>query len=118
MLPDFFKGNIILLDGAMGTVLQQKGLPPGGQPELLNLTDPELLVSVYQDYIEAGSQVIYTNTFGANGLPGPELRSPWTSAPWGSCWSPSGPFPSSGPMRFSGKWRRPEPGRTWPSSRP
>ncbi len=68
MLPDFFKGNIILLDGAMGTVLQQRGLPPGGKPELLNLTDPELLVSVYQDYIEAGSQVIYTNTFGANGL--------------------------------------------------
>ena len=60
--------HLILLDGAMGTVLQQRGLPPGGQPELLNLTDPELLKSVYRDYIAAGSQVIYTNTFGANAL--------------------------------------------------
>ena len=60
--------EILFLDGAMGTVLQQRGLPPGGAPELLNLTDPELLASVYRDYIDAGSQVIYANTFGANGL--------------------------------------------------
>ena len=59
---------ILILDGAMGTVLQQRGLPPGGQPELLNLTDPALLESVYREYIDAGSQVIYANTFGANGL--------------------------------------------------
>ena len=59
---------ILILDGAMGTVLQQRGLPPGGQPELLNLTDPALLDSVYREYIAAGSQVIYANTFGANGL--------------------------------------------------
>ena len=52
----------------MGTVLQQRGLKPGGVGELLNLTDPELLKSVYRDYIEAGSQIIYANTFGANGL--------------------------------------------------
>lgn len=65
---DFFKNGIVLLDGAMGTVLQQKGLPPGGQPELLNLTDPELMESIYKEYIAAGSQVVYTNTFGANGL--------------------------------------------------
>ena len=60
--------EFLILDGAMGTVLQQRGLPPGGAPELLNLTDPELLMSVYRDYIAAGSQVIYANTFGANGL--------------------------------------------------
>ncbi|MBQ8851543.1 MAG: homocysteine S-methyltransferase family protein, partial [Oscillibacter sp.] len=60
--------DIIILDGAMGTVLQQKGLKPGGVGELLNLTDPELLKSVYRDYIEAGSQIIYANTFGANAL--------------------------------------------------
>jgi len=59
---------VLILDGAMGTVLQQRGLPPGGQPELLNLTDPALLRSVYRDYIAAGSQVIYANTFGANAL--------------------------------------------------
>lgn len=60
--------DIIILDGAMGTVLQQRGLKPGGVGELLNLTDPELLKSVYRDYIEAGSQIIYANTFGANSL--------------------------------------------------
>ena len=68
METDLFQNKILLLDGAMGTVLQQRGLPPGGQPELLNLTDPALLISVYRDYIAAGSQVIYTNTFGANAL--------------------------------------------------
>ena len=63
-----WKHQLVILDGAMGTVLQQRGLPPGGQPELLNLTKPELLDAVYREYIDAGSQVIYTNTFGANGL--------------------------------------------------
>ena len=63
-----FKNQLVILDGAMGTVLQQRGLPPGGQPELLNLTKPELLDSVYREYIAAGSQIIYANTFGANGL--------------------------------------------------
>ena len=60
--------KIVILDGAMGTVLQQRGLPPGGQPELLNLTEPALLRSVYEAYVAAGSQMVYTNTFGANGL--------------------------------------------------
>jgi len=60
--------RFLILDGAMGTVLQQRGLPPGGVPELLNLTEPELLSSIYREYVEAGSQVVYANTFGANGL--------------------------------------------------
>ena len=68
MHSDFFKDNLLILDGAMGTVLQQRGLPPGGVPELLNLTDPELLQGVYRSYVEAGSQVVYANTFGANAL--------------------------------------------------
>ncbi|MBD5084108.1 MAG: dihydropteroate synthase [Clostridiales bacterium] len=50
----------------MGTVLQQKGLPPGGKPELLNFTQPDLLRSVYREYIDAGSNIIYANTFGAS----------------------------------------------------
>ena len=62
------QNKVVILDGAMGTVLQQRGLPPGGQPELLNLTEPALLRSVYEEYVDAGSQVVYTNTFGANGL--------------------------------------------------
>ena len=51
MRSDFLKDRIVILDGAMGTVLQQKGLPPGGQPELLNLTEPTLLGSIYREYI-------------------------------------------------------------------
>ncbi len=58
--------KLIFLDGAMGTVLQQRGLAVGEQPELLNLTQPDLLQQIYREYIEAGSQVIYANTFGAN----------------------------------------------------
>ncbi len=68
MDAEFFKRGIVILDGAMGTVLQQRGLPPGGVPELLNLTDPELLASIHREYIAAGSQVVYANTFGANAL--------------------------------------------------
>ena len=60
--------RILILDGAMGTVLQSRGLKPGGVPELLNLEQPELLKGVYRDYIAAGSDIIYTNTFGANAL--------------------------------------------------
>ncbi len=60
--------RIVILDGAMGTVLQSRGLKPGGVPELLNLEQPELLKGVYKDYIAAGSDVIYANTFGANAL--------------------------------------------------
>ena len=66
MLSERWKEDIVLLDGAMGTVLQQKGLPPGGKPELLALTDPELLLSVHREYVAAGSQIIYANTFGAS----------------------------------------------------
>ena len=61
-----FTDNLIFLDGAMGTVLQQRGLPAGGQPELLNLTRPELLEEIHREYIQAGSRIIYANTFGAN----------------------------------------------------
>lgn len=63
-----FKNKILILDGAMGTELQKRGLPPGGQPELLNLTQPKLIRSVHASYLEAGSQVIYANTFCANRL--------------------------------------------------
>ena len=65
---DLFNNKLLFLDGGMGTVLQQRGLPPGGHPELLNLTNPDLITGVHRDYIDAGSQVIYANTFGANAL--------------------------------------------------
>ena len=68
MRSEFWKDGILILDGAMGTVLQQRGLPPGGKPDLLNITNPDLLRSIYREYIEAGSQVINANTFGSNAL--------------------------------------------------
>ncbi len=50
----------------MGTMLQASGLQLGGIPEELSVTNPELLVQIHKQYIEAGSQIIYANTFGAN----------------------------------------------------
>lgn len=56
----------ILLDGAMGTMLQNRGLKVGGLCEVLNITNKELIKEVHKLYIEAGSDIIYANTFGAN----------------------------------------------------
>ena len=60
--------DITLLDGGMGTQLQAAGLPVGQLPELWNLTEPEKVTAVHRCYVEAGSRVLYTNTFGVNGL--------------------------------------------------
>ena len=54
------------LDGAMGTQLQAKGLTAGMLPEVFMMENPECIVEVHKAYIESGSQIIYTNTFGAN----------------------------------------------------
>jgi methionine synthase I (cobalamin-dependent) len=58
----------VLTDGAWGTQLQARGLAPGECPDLWNLTHPEKVAGVARAYVEAGSQVILTNTFGANRL--------------------------------------------------
>ncbi len=58
--------DYIILDGAMGTMLQAQGLEVGGIPEVLNITEPEKLVNIHKSYINAGSDIIYANTFGAN----------------------------------------------------
>ena len=60
--------EILLLDGGMGTMLQAAGLPMGETPELWNLTEPEKVTAVHRRYVEAGSRLLYTNTFGANRL--------------------------------------------------
>ncbi len=62
----FLKENIVLLDGGMGTLLQEKGLKTGEKPELWNITHPDTIIAIHKDYFEAGSNVISTNTFGAN----------------------------------------------------
>ena len=56
--------QVLILDGAMGTMLQERGLQPGQSPEELNLTMPEVVASVHRDYIQAGADIIITNTFG------------------------------------------------------
>ena len=60
--------ELILLDGGMGTMLQSAGLPLGELPEAWNITHPDLVTSVHRKYAEAGSRVLYANTFGANRL--------------------------------------------------
>ena len=63
----FEQSKLLFLDGAMGTMLQRAGgMRPGELPELLALTNPQLLTDIHRQYIDAGSQVIYANTFGAN----------------------------------------------------
>ena len=62
----FDTNQLIFLDGAMGTMLQRAGLKPGELPELLALTNPALLTDVHRQYISAGAQIVYANTFGAN----------------------------------------------------
>ena len=56
--------RVLILDGAMGTMLQERGLQPGQSPEELNLTMPDVVASVHRDYVEAGADIIITNTFG------------------------------------------------------
>ena len=51
----------------MGTVLQQRGLPAGGQPELLNRTRPELLEEIHREYIAAGLSLIHISSGGVKG---------------------------------------------------
>ncbi len=58
--------GILMSDGAMGTMLQRLGLTDGGAPELWNVEHPERVQSVYRGYIEAGSRIITTNTFGGS----------------------------------------------------
>ena len=58
--------ELIIFDGAMGTMLQKKGLQLGQCPEIFNVENPEVIKFIHQGYIEAGAKVITTNTFGAN----------------------------------------------------
>lgn len=63
---EFIKNNIVVFDGAMGTQLQKKGLKLGEVPETLNINQRDKIVEIHREYIEAGSVVVTTNTFGAN----------------------------------------------------
>lgn len=62
------KNRIVFFDGAMGTMLLEAGLLPGGVPEMWNIDKPDLVMDVYQQYFDAGADVVHTNTFGGSAL--------------------------------------------------
>ncbi|MDO4585072.1 MAG: homocysteine S-methyltransferase family protein [Planctomycetia bacterium] len=67
-LESLLAKKVVLTDGAWGTEFQKKGLPIGASPDIWNLTDPQKVEEVARSYVEAGSEIILTNTFGGNGF--------------------------------------------------
>lgn len=65
---DYLKNHVVYLDGGMGTLLQARGLRAGEQPERWNLLHPEVIADLQRQYYDAGSNVVCSNTFGANSL--------------------------------------------------
>ena len=65
-ITEYIKKNNLILDGGMGTLLQSAGLPAGERPEVWNITHPEIVEKIHRDYFESGSNLVCTNTFGAN----------------------------------------------------
>jgi len=68
-MSDFLQAiqqRVLVLDGAMGTMLQERGLAPGASPEGMNLEQPEVVEAVHREYVAAGADIIVTNTFGGN----------------------------------------------------
>ncbi len=66
LIQELLSNAPVLTDGAWGTELQARGLEPGTSPDAWNLSHPERVEEVARAYVEAGSQIILTNTFGAN----------------------------------------------------
>ena len=65
---EFLQQNIVILDGGMGTLLQERGLQPGESPERWNISHPDVITAIHRSYYDSGSNVVNTNTFGANSL--------------------------------------------------
>ena len=68
ILEEEMKVRRLFCDGGMGSLLQAQGLKPGELPETWNLTRRDVLISIHRSYLEAGADIMTTNTFGANGL--------------------------------------------------
>lgn len=68
MILDRLGKELLFFDGGMGTLLQAAGLKPGELPELWNITHPAEVRRIHTSYMEAGSDILLTNTFGANAL--------------------------------------------------
>lgn len=67
-LKEYLQNNIIYLDGGMGTLLQEKGLASGELPERWNISYPDIITDIHTAYFNVGSNIVFTNTFGANTL--------------------------------------------------
>lgn len=65
-IDELLKKDFIFLDGAMGTMLQASGLKLGERPEVLCITEPETIIDIHKQYINAESDIVYANTFGGN----------------------------------------------------
>src|ERR1700689_3683383 len=63
---DIFGSRPLLADGAMGTVLNSRGVLISRCFDELNLIDPSLILAVHEEYLQAGAEILETNTFGAN----------------------------------------------------
>lgn len=66
LIQKIAKGKVLVSDGAWGTFLQKKGLTPGECPEVWNITRPDDVLDIAQSYIDAGADMIETNSFGGN----------------------------------------------------
>jgi len=66
LFEEYLKNNLVLLDGAMGSLIYEKGVFIDKCYDELNLSRPELIGSIHEEYVAAGSTVIETNTYGAN----------------------------------------------------
>jgi len=67
-LRKFLEDRFLVFDGAMGTMLQKKGIKPGELPESYNIEKSDIVYEIHKEYIDAGAHVVTTNTFGANRL--------------------------------------------------
>ncbi len=66
LFEDYLKENLVLLDGAMGSLIYEKGVFIDKCYDELNLSRPDLITSIHEEYVRAGARVIETNTYGAN----------------------------------------------------
>lgn len=65
-LQALLQERVLVMDGAMGTMLQQQGMMPGQCPEMYGIEHPDTLIEIHRQYLEAGADIIETNTFGGN----------------------------------------------------
>ena len=67
-ISEAIQKSLLFFDGGMGTLLQKRGLKPGELPEMWNITHPDVITDIHKSYFDSGSNVVTTNTFGANCL--------------------------------------------------